>query len=226
MDIASVSPAGATWRRQYSEGWTRGDGKMEADILHVDPGMRLGKGMYPGMLEKFPVNGRTLAANSPLPTDPDALLKWAETPTYAELHPKPKPPIPRKALAGRPVQAMPPILGTPASRAAQALQGLLASRPPAKLAAAAFKALAKIPGVTAQRDAVDALGRHGVAFAIVESGGRFEVIVDPTTYRYLGWADVLLPGTYMGGLKAGSIESASALITDAIVDNAGQRPRP
>jgi hypothetical protein len=209
VSVEEVNAKGVTYRRVYDEDWDRGDGKRHADILHVDPGTQVGKGTHPGALETFPNAGKSLAANSSLPTDPEALLKWAEKPTYAELH-----------LAKR----APGILGTPSSRAAQALQGLLESRPPAKLAAAAFKALARIPGVTAQRDAVDAIGRHGVAFAVDEQGERFEVIVDPTTYRYLGWTTVVLPGAPMGGMKPGTVDSSSAAITYAIVDHAGQRP--
>ena len=215
VSLEEVNPKGVTYRHVYDEDWIRGDGKRHADILHFDQGTVLGKGsLRPGALETFPVDGQSLAANSSLPTDPDALLKWAEKPTYAERHPDPAKKVPGVSA-----------LGTPSSRAADALQGLLESRPPAKLAAAAFRALARIPGITAQRDAVDALGRHGVAFALDEDGERFEIIVDPTTYRYLGWTTVVLAGnTSMGGMKPGAVDSSSAAITYAIVDHAGQRP--
>ncbi|WP_330306520.1 MULTISPECIES: CU044_5270 family protein [unclassified Streptomyces] len=57
---------------------------------------------------------------------------------------------------------------------------------PPDVAAALFRAAAKIPGVVVVPDSVDAAGRHGVAVARVDSGEREELIFDKKTKEYLG----------------------------------------
>jgi len=64
---------------------------------------------------------------------------------------------------------------------------------PPGVQAAIYRALPRIPGVQLQRDAVDAAGRHGVAFARVHDGHvRAEIILDPRTYQYLGWRQIVV----------------------------------
>ncbi|MER6943667.1 CU044_5270 family protein [Nonomuraea sp. NPDC000554] len=52
--------------------------------------------------------------------------------------------------------------------------------------AALFRALPKMEGVSVKQDAVDAAGRHGVAFAYTGAQERFEIIIDAGDYRFLG----------------------------------------
>jgi hypothetical protein len=52
--------------------------------------------------------------------------------------------------------------------------------------AALFRALPMIPEVSVKQDAVDAAGRHGIAFAYTGPLERFEIILSPKNYGYLG----------------------------------------
>jgi hypothetical protein len=104
-----------------------------------------------------------------------------------------------------------------------------------KLQAALFVALAKIPDVTFVPDAVDAAGRHGVAFMRVQDGwlGR-ETLLDPRTYRYLGSRTVIVrdhqiaPGDSVGPwnvrVRAGTVVDWSAKVAVGIVDAPWRRP--
>lgn len=133
-----------------------------------------------------------------LPTDPDAMLDW--------LHENGKGPRSEDQnafdLVGRLVS-----------------DSLL----PPDVAAALFRATAKIPGVVVVPDAVDAAGRHGVAVARVDSGQREGLIFDEETYEYLGEQTVTLVDLD-DGLKKGQTVETSAVLKREIVDKAGQRP--
>jgi len=100
--------------------------------------------------------------------------------------------------------------------------------------AAIYQALPTIPGVRLQPDAVDAAGRHGVAFARMNGGRvREEIILDPETYQYLGWRRVAVKdfvdkGSTIAGRKnphiaAGTVLEWQARTAVAIVDRPGQR---
>jgi hypothetical protein len=106
---------------------------------------------------------------------------------------------------------------------------------PPGVQAAIYQALPRIPGVQLQRDAVDAAGRHGVAFArINDSRVRQEIILDPRTYQYLGWRRIAVKGfvdqgTIIAGrqhpyVAKGTILEWQARTAAAIVDRPGQRP--
>jgi hypothetical protein len=86
---------------------------------------------------------------------------------------------------------------------------------PPDLAVALYRAAARIPGVTVVDDSVDALGRHGVAVARAENGGREEWIFDRDTLQFRGERDVLADGT-VGG--------STAIVARAVVDHAGDVP--
>ncbi|MER6628546.1 CU044_5270 family protein [Streptomyces sp. NPDC000987] len=102
------------------------------------------------------------------------------------------------------------------------------SYPPADLYPALFKAAAKIPGVVVVRDAVDAVGRHGVAVARLDetSGQREEWIFNPKTYVFLGERTVQVrKGTGVDALiKPGTVMFTSAIITRSVVDGIKQTP--
>ncbi|MFD0505933.1 CU044_5270 family protein [Streptomyces chiangmaiensis] len=102
------------------------------------------------------------------------------------------------------------------------------SYPPAELYSALFKAAAKIPGVVVVQDAVDAVGRHGVAVARLDetSGEREEWIFDRKTHVFLGERSVQV--NKVSGedavIKPGTVTFTSAIMKRAIVDGIKQTP--
>ncbi|TMR99463.1 CU044_5270 family protein [Nonomuraea basaltis] len=194
--------------------WTRADGKELA--LFED-----------GELVRSPTGGamppQDYATVATLPTDPDALLAWM----YA-------------AMGGR--------HGSEEDReitAYRLLGSLLANNlvPPAQ-EAAVYRALAKIPGVTVNPDAVDVEGRPAVAVARVEGGWvSHELLLDRVTYTYLGeravaGADYTAPGPgvrtedgrkiiNMGDshtIKKGTILTLAVRLDIGVTDRPGVRP--
>ncbi|MDR6979823.1 hypothetical protein J2X68_006560 [Streptomyces sp. 3330] len=105
---------------------------------------------------------------------------------------------------------------------------LTESYPPAELYSALFKAAARIPGVVVVNDAVDAVGRHGVAVARLDetSGQREEWIFDTKSHVFLGERTVQvkrLTGTD-ALIKPGTVTYTSAILKRAIVDGIKQTP--
>ncbi|WP_149261059.1 CU044_5270 family protein [Actinomadura sp. K4S16] len=101
---------------------------------------------------------------------------------------------------------------------------------PPKLRAALYGALAAIPGVRFARDVTDAAGRHGVALYRIDEGYlRTDVIIDPTTFAYLGHrAMAVKDHTSTGGdgtarFTKGQKLGWSAQLGTAIVDRPGTR---
>ncbi|MHB9860534.1 CU044_5270 family protein [Streptomyces sp. YIM S03343] len=101
---------------------------------------------------------------------------------------------------------------------------LTESYPPAELSAALFKAAKKIPGVVVVADAVDAIGRHGVAVArLDETGERDEWIFDRKTGLLLGERSVQARGNN-GVITRGTVISTRAITNRAVVDEMKQTP--
>ncbi|MER7875530.1 CU044_5270 family protein [Streptomyces solisilvae] len=162
--------------------------------------------------------GITLASSVPmsaayntlakLPTDPDALLKKI----YQDVDKNRDKEVPRDQAAF------------------VAIGDLLSeSYPPAELVPTLYKVAAKIPGVVAVDDAVDATGRHGVAVARLneQDGQREEWIFDKKTLALLGERTVqvkAVPGAGDDALKPGTIASTSAITQRAVVDGIKQTP--
>jgi hypothetical protein len=95
---------------------------------------------------------------------------------------------------------------------------------PPEVAAALYRAAAKIPGVVLVTDSVDAAGRHGIAVARTdELGERREWIFDATTFEYLGERSYLVRDTATG--KAGMLTATTAVLERAVVPRKGDRPR-
>ncbi|MEV8636941.1 CU044_5270 family protein [Streptosporangium sp. NPDC051023] len=114
---------------------------------------------------------------------------------------------------------------------------------PPRLEAAIFRALAKIPGVRTETGVRDALGRPGIGVAYepgapgapgvgTEYDGKGQVIarsylvLDPTTYHYLGRrVDYLRDETFRGEVmfSKGNFY-ASAEVVAGVVDEAGRLP--
>ncbi|MER6694167.1 CU044_5270 family protein [Streptomyces minutiscleroticus] len=103
---------------------------------------------------------------------------------------------------------------------------LTESYPPADLAAALYKAAARIPGVVAVEDAVDAMGRHGVAIARQNDadGERTEWIFDKKTLRFLGERNVVVKKVADSPFEVGTVTFTSAITQRAVVDDGKQVP--
>ncbi|MFE0424381.1 CU044_5270 family protein [Streptomyces sp. NPDC058953] len=93
---------------------------------------------------------------------------------------------------------------------------------PPDVAAALFRAAAKIPGVELVEDSVDAAGRKGVAVAREDDGIREELIFDLATKTYLGEREVAVKD--LGpGLEEGTVVGRSAILERTVVDAVDQR---
>ena len=95
---------------------------------------------------------------------------------------------------------------------------------PPPVAAAVYRAAARIPGVVLVADSVDAQGRHGVAVARTrEDGERQEWIFDPATFEYLGERSYLVRDTQVG--PAGLLTGTTAVLQRGVVSGTGVLPR-
>ena len=101
---------------------------------------------------------------------------------------------------------------------------LVESYPPADLTVALYKAAADIPGVVAVDDAVDAVGRHGVAVARLDeqSGQRTEWIFDKKTYAFLGERTVQVEPNET--FKKGTVIFTVAITQRAVVNEMKEVP--
>lgn len=159
--------------------------------------------------------GMTLAGPNPfagaynalvkLPTDPDALLRHIYKESDADRDPE----VPRDQAAFVAIGEL-----------------LNESYPPADLSVALYKAAAKIPGVVAVDDSVDAMGRHGIAVARQNDtdGQRTEWIFDKKTLALLGERTVQVKADKDGELKVGTVAFTSAITQRAVVDGNKQMP--
>ncbi|MQY08913.1 CU044_5270 family protein [Actinomadura macrotermitis] len=143
------------------------------------------------------------ATISKLPTDPDGMLAWFS-----------KQKTPNQGNEG----------------AFQMLGSLLLNNgalPPAQTAAA-YRAMAKIPGVTVDRTAKDATGHKAISVSfLIEGWAKDEILLDPSTYAYRGHRttvaqDHTLPDG--GRFLKGAVESYSVLVAAGVVDRPGLRP--
>ncbi|MEV0403367.1 CU044_5270 family protein [Actinoallomurus sp. NPDC050550] len=101
---------------------------------------------------------------------------------------------------------------------------------PPKVQAALFQVLSRLQGVQLIRQATDAAGRSGVAFAITEEGYlRNELILDSRTFSYLGERSVVIKNHVSRGddgtlrSRKGEIAQWSAQTRIGVVDRPGQR---
>jgi hypothetical protein len=104
--------------------------------------------------------------------------------------------------------------------------------------AALFRALPTIAGVSVRRDAVDAAGRRGVAFSYTGGWARYDLILNPDDYSFLGTYGVSVRDRTFHGLfdrtapdedlgsarvNAGTPLTLSARIEATVVDTPGER---
>ncbi|AKH81751.1 hypothetical protein AA958_05550 [Streptomyces sp. CNQ-509] len=117
-----------------------------------------------------------------------------------------------------------------------ALRVLLASAPMHPVGQSrVYEAMATIPGLRVAEGTVeDAAGRRALAFSVgPDPGGmpvRDEVLIDPTTYTYLGTRSVATGDMASLGpadekeWKKGDTVTSTAVLTTALVDGDGVRP--
>ncbi|MGW2377040.1 CU044_5270 family protein [Kitasatospora sp. NPDC001683] len=175
------------------------DGLIEDPVafgVPQDPQGRIGLTLAPGPASLSRPTYRYLTT---LPTDPQELLKKV----YAEGFKK----------GSSPDQAAFRTIGNVIA------EQLIAP----ETSAALYRAAALIPGVTLVDDAVDPLGRHGVAVAREDGGVRLEWIFDRTSYEYLGAREVALKDS--DHAKQGDVLDFSAVQQRAVVDHKGDRPK-
>ncbi|MBO2458347.1 CU044_5270 family protein [Actinomadura violacea] len=98
---------------------------------------------------------------------------------------------------------------------------------PAKLRAAMYGALAKVPGVGYEATAHDLAGRKGVTLYRLQGDYlRDEIFIDPKTYEYLGARAIAVKDHKAEGedMKKGDIITWYSNLATGVVDQAGQRP--
>ena len=184
--------------------------KLHSRQVWQSPDGRNGWLIEPGNTSE---DGITLAGPNPfrsaydrlakLPTDPEALLRKI----YQESDAVRDPEVPRDQAAFVTIGDL-----------------LTESYPPANLTAALYKAAAEIPGVVAVDDAVDAVGRHGVAIARLDeqSGQRTEWIFDKKTYAFLGERSVQVEPSEE--FKKGTVTFTIAITQRAVVNEMKEVP--
>ncbi|MFG2194417.1 CU044_5270 family protein [Streptomyces sp. NPDC048639] len=144
-----------------------------------------------------------------LPTDPDELILAARF--WPEERPKSVDEIPMEEWGF--IQSL--------------LDGLLSLTPvmPEGLRAAAFEALAKVPGITATSGMKDAKGRSGIGISFKDPTGEWHshkfAIFAEGTYEFLGFKDVRTSDSAAGRK---TYTQLSYLDRYAVVDHAKQRP--
>ncbi|WP_020136002.1 CU044_5270 family protein [Streptomyces sp. 351MFTsu5.1] len=205
-----ASKVASTYPRTVGDKTTIVSQKLHSRQVWQSPDGRDGWLIEPGNTDK---DGTTLAGPNPvssaydrlakLPTDPAALLRKI----YQESDAVRDPEVPRDQAAFVAIGDM-----------------LTESYPPAKLTPALFKAAARIPGVVAVNDAVDAVGRHGVAVARLDeqSGQRTEWIFDKKTYAFLGERSVQVGPS--DTFKKGTVTFTVAITRRAVVDGMKEVP--
>jgi len=148
---------------------------------------------------------------SQLPTEPEALRLAAEHRRGGDLPLEPSPAT--SPRGGATVERLLEILGEPLASPA--------------LRAAAFRALAEIPGIGFERDVADVAGRRGDAIAwLRERGFGRQYIFDPRTSRILSQAEMIFNAKAADypGVADGTVFRATAYLGSGIVDSKHERP--
>ncbi|KUM89225.1 MULTISPECIES: CU044_5270 family protein [Streptomyces] len=205
-----ASKVASTYERTVDDKTTLVSQKLHSRQVWESPDGKDGWLVEPGNTDE---GGITLAGPNPvssaydrltrLPTDPEALLRKI----YKESDAVRDPEVPRDQAAFVAIGDL-----------------LVESYPPADLTVALYKAAAGIPGVVAVDDAVDAVGRHGVAVARLDeqSGQRTEWIFDKKTYAFLGERTVQVEPNET--FKKGTVIFTVAITQRAVVNEMKEVP--
>ncbi|MCX5255305.1 CU044_5270 family protein [Streptomyces canus] len=205
-----ASKVASTYEKTVDDKTTLVSEKLHSRQVWESPDGRNGWLIEPGNTSE---EGITLAGPYPvssayrrlaqLPTEPGALLRKI----YQESDANRDPEVPRDQAAFVAIGDL-----------------LIESYPPANLTAALYKAAGEIPGVVAVDDAVDAVGRHGVAIARLDeqSGQRTEWIFDKKTYAFLGERNVQVEPSET--FKKGTVTFTIAITQRAVVNEMKEVP--
>ncbi|WP_405527047.1 CU044_5270 family protein [Streptomyces canus] len=205
-----ASKVASTYPKTVDDKTTVVSQKLHSRQVWESPDGRNGWLIEPGNTSE---DGITLAGPNPLssayhrlaqlPTEPGALLRKI----YQESDATRDPEVPRDQAAFVAIGDL-----------------LTESYPPANLTAALYKAAGEIPGVVAVDDAVDAVGRHGVAVARLDeqSGQRTEWIFDKKTYAFLGERNVQVEPSET--FKKGTVTFTIAITQRAVVNEMKEVP--
>jgi hypothetical protein len=194
---------GAPNERQTVATWTRVDGRQTATIVR-------------GKLVVSPVD-----RNGPV-----ALPVGWRSVSYRYLDSLPASPAKLRAIISA-------DLGSDSSAGIfTAIQALMTNVVlPPRLRAELYSLLISLPGVQFDANAKDLVGRSGVGLRIMQNSYvRDEMVIDPTTYAYLGQEYVAVhahDATGLDGsqhLRKGQVLGWSALLQSGIVRQAGQVP--
>ena len=144
-----------------------------------------------------------------LPTDPEALLRWAYDQTAT--------------IEGGGSNEHAEVYGI--------FEGMISDNVlPPDLKAGSFRALKQVPGVTV--NTVEVNGERVIALGQTDDRLHSELLLDAKTYDYVGQSGTVTrdttispekAGNATGDIKAGRQAAAMRIIT-AIVDDPGQRP--
>jgi hypothetical protein len=188
-------------KRIVGEQWTSVDGKQIASLID---GKLLVQGNHPEL-------GAADLAQQPI--TPERVLAK----------------IRQKLEDMRIVSATPlPSMDERLFQAAYQLMGTQALPP--EVRAALFRGLATIPGVNFTENVVDADGRRGVAFSYTGKWARYDLILDPVDFRFLGTYGVTVKDRttdYTDApnrvIKAGTPLTLTSQLESKVVDGPGQK---
>ncbi|WP_327586848.1 CU044_5270 family protein [Nonomuraea sp. NBC_00507] len=186
-------------RRVVWEQWTSVDGKQVAALIN---GKLLVQGNHPGL-------GAAELAQQPI-TPEGVLTKIRQK--LEDKHIAWGGSEPPHTMDEQLFQAVYQLMGT------QAL--------PPEVRAALFRGLATIPGVSFTEDVADADGRQGVAFSYTGKWARYDLILDPVDFHFLGTYGVQTteyndPSSSV--IKAGTPLTLTAWLDAKVVDGPGQK---
>ncbi|WP_242903387.1 CU044_5270 family protein [Actinomadura terrae] len=219
-----------TRRLNTVERWERVDGRESAEV--VEGRLQVTKTGW-----RYDKRGKPVAYKSPdqagyrltkmLPTEPRALLRALYDSKTMQMAYRDS----EETGSGGPGPAtpVPPAGGRQAARSVFDTIAELLRRPlPSALRAALYRALPQIRGVGVERNVRDAAGRQGIAFThTFEGWNRQMIILDPTTYRFLGTYSYAIkehsPGGGQGTVNKGTVLGWTAQTALRVVGEPGLR---
>jgi hypothetical protein len=224
-------PYGPLNQRQVFLQWHRADGCYQTNSVEFPASLAATKTVT-GKLTVSKTDGAMLSGV----TDCLATLVYGwKSVSYAYLNSLPTDPAKLEAVILR-YNHTGSMLPTPADAVFAAIARLLEDGEPEgvvvppKLEATLYRILQQLPGVHFEKD-TDLAGRHGLGFwNLTEGYIKYEIVIDPTTYHYMGSKEVAVkdhldtaaPGPSL--IKAGTLLNWQALLGDAIVQKPGQLP--
>jgi hypothetical protein len=195
--------------KESSEAWERVDGGQDA-FINVRAELSVSRAICEGTPPTDPncihAIGRptdTLGNYNMLPTDPAALLRRLRSQ------------VPNQVSRLTDADVF------------QEVNKILAQPVAPKIRAALYGVLSMLGGITFLPTAVDEVGRAGVGFTGNNDYHRDTIVIDPTTFHYLGSYSVAIRDYHRAGdagsVKKGTRLSSLAQIVAVVVDKPGQR---